>query len=68
MNSGSASGLVSAARTQPQTRPVPVVSVKNGTEVVERGAKRPTFGERRAKQEEQPQDFSIPKYVSHKQM
>lgn len=66
MNTGSVSGLLSAACKQPQTRPVPVVSVRNGSEAVQRGAKRATFGERKAKQEEQPQEFSIPKFVSHK--
>lgn len=76
---GDVSGLLSAARTQPQTqtqtqaqmqmqpqaRPVPVVGVRNGAEVAQRAAKR-AVGERKAKQEEQPQDFSIPKYVPHK--
>lgn len=67
MNS-SVSCLLSAARKQPQTRPAPVVNVRNGTEALQRGAKRATFGERKAKQEEQPQEFSIPKYASHKRM
>ncbi|CAG09574.1 unnamed protein product, partial [Tetraodon nigroviridis] len=46
---------------QPQTRPVPAVAVRNGAEAVQRGAKKTAFGERKAKQEEQPQEFSIPK-------
>lgn len=59
------SGLLSSAlKPQQQTRPVPVASGRNGPEVVQKGAKRSTFVERKAKQEELLQEFSIPKYVS----
>lgn len=59
------SGLLSSAlKPQQQTRPVPVASGRNGPEVVQKGAKRSTFVERKAKQEEPLQEFSIPKYVS----
>lgn len=59
------SGLLSSAlKQQQQTRPVPVASCRNGPEVVQKGAKRSTFLERKPKQEEPLQEFSIPKYVS----
>ncbi|TWW60602.1 intracellular hyaluronan-binding protein 4-like isoform X1 [Takifugu flavidus] len=52
---------VPALKQQQQTRPVPVASGRNGPEVVQKGAKRSTFVERKAKQEEPLQEFSIPK-------
>lgn len=59
------SGLLSSApKQQQQARPVPVASGRNGPEVVQKEAKRSTFVERKAKQEEPLQEFSIPKYVS----
>lgn len=66
-SSVSVSGLLSSARKQlqQQTRPAPAAGGRNGTEAVQRGAKRAAFGERKAKQEEQPQEFSIPKCASH---
>ncbi|XP_070821036.1 intracellular hyaluronan-binding protein 4 isoform X2 [Chaetodon trifascialis] len=48
-------------RKQQQARPGPVVESRDGKEEVQRGTKRAAFGERRANQEEYPQEFSVSK-------
>ncbi|KAI3372743.1 hypothetical protein L3Q82_023208 [Scortum barcoo] len=48
-------------RQQQRVRPGPVTESGDGREEAQRGTKRAAFGDRRANQEEYPQEFSIPK-------
>nr|XP_046243714.1 intracellular hyaluronan-binding protein 4-like [Scatophagus argus] len=52
---------VIARKPQPQSRPGPVTESRNGREEAQRSTKKAAFGERRANQEEYPQEFPISK-------
>ncbi len=54
---------LSSVRKQQKTHPGPVTEGKDGREEAQRDMRRAAMGERRANQDEHPQDFSVSRYV-----